>query len=343
MAPSKTPSPVPPSIRLPPPDVSPSYTDPTYDPVDFLNDVLPPLALQSQSQLQSSSRTVNLSELSARVQNILSQTNAHNVRHSTALTTLTDEILRSGGRLAYEVEVLRGETISLSELVSERLSDEIGRFVGENTGLESTPTSTPESGSSPGEQNQDQEQKQEATAPKEPDHITNLRTLTIVRARLEEIIRTFGQAMEWPLPPSETSLASSFISVSAPDTGPDSHSREEKGQEVAKKLRAEITGLLDSEPGLGGVEAATRRVEELRVLAMVWKGTAEEKARSRFVEGLAKVVEERRRAIEFAAQPQGGAVGASYSGRGHQRQESEGPGGGIFRNLQRLRDEIYLE
>jgi hypothetical protein len=32
---------------------------------------------------------------------------------------LTDEILRSGGRLAYEVEVLRGETIGLSETLTE--------------------------------------------------------------------------------------------------------------------------------------------------------------------------------------------------------------------------------
>jgi hypothetical protein len=172
----------------------------------------------------------------------------------------------------------------------------------------------------------------------EPDYITNLRTLNQVRARLEDVVQTFGDAMEWPLPPSETSLASSFISVSAPEPGPDAHSREEKGQEVARKFRAEISELLDRE----GVEAAARRVEALRALALVWKGTAEEKARTRFVEGLAKVVEERQRAIEAAAAP---SQQTSTSGptRGHQRQESEGPGGGIFRNLQRLREEIYLE
>jgi hypothetical protein len=72
----------------------------------------------------------------------------------------------------------------------------------------------------------------------------------------------------------------------------------------------------------------------------VWKGTAEEKARARFVEGLLKIVEERRKALEAAAAPVQQVAGSS---RGHQRQESEGPGGGIFRNLQRLREEIYLE
>ncbi|KAL2861136.1 uncharacterized protein BJX67DRAFT_314112 [Aspergillus lucknowensis] len=314
---------------------APDYTNPSFDPVDFLNDVLPPLALPSQSQPQSP-RAVNLADLSTRVQSILSQANAQNIRHSATLTTLTDEILRSGNRLAYEVEVLRGETITLSELLTEGLAEEISRFT--------------DTASTVGEEGQDKDKDQDTsgdgeeklTAVEEPEYITNLRTLNQVRARLEDVVKTFGDAMEWPLPPSETSLASSFISVSAPEPGPDSHSREEKGQEVARKLRAEISELLDSDPGLAGVEAATRRVEAIRTLATVWKGTAEEKARSRFVEGLVKMVEERRRAIEAAAAPSRQTFTSGHS-RGHQRQESEGPGGGIFRNLQRLRDEIYLE
>ncbi|KAL2834889.1 hypothetical protein BDW59DRAFT_155709 [Aspergillus cavernicola] len=337
MAPSQTPSPAPPSIQLPTPTttLSPNYTSPSFDPVDFLNDVLPPLALasqQSQSQSQSS-RAVNLGDLSIRVQSILSQSNAQNIRFSTTLTTLTDEILRGGNRLAYEVEVLRGETVTLSDLVTEGLGAEIGRFTIQNS-----------MGGEGGERKQEQqdEKGEKITGAKEPEYVANLRTLNQVRARLEDVVQTFGDAMEWPLPPSETSLASSFISVSAPDLGPDSHSREEKGQEVVRKLRGEVAGLLESDPGAGGVEAATRRVEALRTLAMVWKGSAEEKARGRFVEGLMKMVEERRRALE-AASVQSAQQGFHSGSRGHQRQESEGPGGGIFRNLQRLRDEIYLE
>ncbi|KAL2855297.1 hypothetical protein BJY01DRAFT_204403 [Aspergillus pseudoustus] len=348
MAPSKPPSPALPSAQQqtsknPP---APEYTNPSFDPVDYLNDVLPPLSLPSQSQPQfQPSRGINLTDLSTRVQTVLSQTNAQNIRHSTTLTTLTDEILRSGNRLAYEVEVLRGETISLSDLLTEGLAAEIARFTV-------TPGPSPErkSEAKPGHEDANEEastgtgtaetkEEKGTTRIEEPAYISNLRTLNQVRARLEDVVQTFGDAMEWPLPPSETSLASSFISVSAPEPGPDAHSREEKGQEVARKFRAQILELLDLE----GVEAATLRVEALRTLALVWKGTAEERARTRFVEGLAKIVEERQRVIEAAAAPAQQASSTSGPARGHQRQESEGPGGGIFRNLQRLREEIYLE
>lgn len=348
MAPSKTPTLAPPSASTANPP-NPDYTDPSFDPVDFLNDALPPLSLQSsqsQSQSQSqSTRPVNLTELSSRVQSLLSQTNAQNVRHSTNLTSLTDEILRSGNRLAYEVEVLRGETITLSDLVTEGLAEEIGKFT---TKAETKPSASTDAGEEQEGEQELQEQQNEAEKKgeeeekkkDEPAYITNLRTLNQVRARLEEVVQTFGDAMEWPLPPSETSITSSFISVSAPEPGTDSHGREEKGQEVAKKLRGEIKELLDGE---GGVEAAMRRAEAVRTLAMVWRGTAEEKARTRFVEGLMKTVEERKRVVEAAAQPEQPGQGGYPSTRGHQRQVSEGPGGGIFRNLQRLREEIYLE
>ncbi|KAL4736323.1 hypothetical protein BDV11DRAFT_194246 [Aspergillus similis] len=328
MTPSKTPSPAAPPTAASTMTFNPDYANPSFDPVDFLNDALPPLSLQSsQLQSQSNPRAVNLTDLSTRVQSILSQTNAQNIRHSTTLTSLTDEIIRSGNRLAYEVEVLRGEAIALSDLVTEGLAEEIARFTT------ATPTITEEKFEGETEPTEPGEPERK----NEPEYISNLRTLNQVRARLEEVVQTFGDAMEWPLPPSETSITSSFISVSAPDLGPDSQSREEKGQEVAKKLRGEISELLD---GDGGLEAAARRVEALRTLSLVWKGTAEEKARLRFVDGLAKVVEERRRAVEAPMQSQQAQNSGS---RGHQRQESEGPGGGIFRNLQRLREEIYLE
>ncbi|KAL4779886.1 hypothetical protein BJX76DRAFT_65930 [Aspergillus varians] len=355
MALSKTPSPAPPSTsaaNLPNPD----YTNPSFDPVDFLNDALPSLSLQSSQSQAQLPRAVSLADLSSRVQFILSQSNAQNIRHSTTLTQLTDEILRSGNRLAYEVEVLRGETIALSDLVTEGLAEEIARFTTNTTATATATTTTEAESKSKSteaeekphqehEQDQEQDTDKKKEQKNEPVYITNLRTLNQVRARLEEVVQTFGDAMEWPLPPSETSITSSFISVSAPELGPDSHSREEKGQEVSRRLRGEILELLDSDgDGHGGIEAATRRIEAVRTLAMVWKGTAEEKARMRIVEGLMKIVEERRRAVEAAAQPaqQVGTSGPGHS-RAHQRQESEGPGGGIFRNLQRLRDEIYLE
>lgn len=350
MAPSQSPSSRPGAAHSPSPrpslDLSPNFTDPSFDPAEFLNDVLPPLTLaSSQSQPpRGTAAPVALPELSAQVQSILSQVNAQSARHSTKLTQLTDEILRSGARLAYEVEVLRGETIGLSDTLTETLHGDIGKFVPPET---TAPTETAgaqdsaetgEAGEAPGK---------DATV-QDPVYITNLRILNRVRARLEEVVRSFGDAMEWPLPPSETSLTSSFISVSAPEPGTESHSREEKGQEVMRKLRAEVTGLLDSDGGgQEGIDAAARRVESLRVLATIWKGTAEEKARTRFVESLAKTVDDRRQNLEDQIRAEEDRQQAASSrGRqtaSHRRQESEGPGGGIFRNLQRLREEIYLE
>ncbi|PYH97376.1 hypothetical protein BO71DRAFT_396202 [Aspergillus ellipticus CBS 707.79] len=345
MAPSPTPSPAArtPSSR-PSLEITPEFTDKSFDPVEYLNDVLPPLTLASTQMNLSRSTTgaVPLPELSTQVQCVLSQINAQNVRHSTTLTQLTDEILRGGGRLAYEVEVLRGETIGLSDTLTEALQGDIAKFVPDNVGNDQVGDNKETSA------DQEQEEQTEKKSIQDPEYITKLRTLNQVRARLEEVVQTFGDAMEWPLPPSETSIASSFISVSAPDSGPESHSREEKGQEVAKKLRAEVTELLDSNGGgQEGIEAATRRVESLRILAAMWKGTAEEKARNKFVDNLVKIVDDRRKALENQgrADPSQQPTGSFTKGpsAGHRRQESEGPGGGIFRNLQRLREEIYLE
>lgn len=279
----------------------------------------------------------------------MASVNAQNVRHSGTLTQLTDEILRGGGRLAYEVEVLRGETVGLGDILlhgggsSTGIGGDIERFVPEGSSLEKDTEETEEAGEAG-----DTEAK--ATKP-DPDYITKLRTLNQVRSRLDEVVHVFGDSMEWPVPPSELSLTSSFISVSAPDLGPEAQSLEHKGQEIMKKLRTEVTDLLDSDGGgEAGLEAASRRVEAVRSLAQVWKGTAEEKARNRFVDGLDKIVDDRRKALESAAgsgSPTGGPGQTLNSqknrGAAHQRQVSEGPGGGIFKNLQRLREEIYLE
>ncbi len=87
--------------------------------------------------------------------------------------------------------------------------------------------------------------------------------------------------------------------MSAPEPGSESHSREEKGHDVARQLREQVTHLLSSgATGEDGLEAAIARVEQLRELAKVWKGTAEEKARVKFVESLIRLIEERQKALE---------------------------------------------
>ncbi|EED19484.1 conserved hypothetical protein [Talaromyces stipitatus ATCC 10500] len=302
------------------------FTESSFDSVEFLNDHLPPLTLSvSQPHASRAPDSVGLAELSSRSQSLVSQLGTQN---------LTEEILRSGGRLAYEVEVLRGEAISLADALAENLHEDIIKFAPEGQEV------SEENKKAPDEEGENVEITPKL--PNEPDFITQLRILGQVRTRLEEIIQTFGDAMEWPLPPSELSITSSFISVSAPEPGTESHSREERGQEVAKRLRTEITELLDSNGGGdAGLAAATERLDRLRNLAIIWKGTAEEKARTRFLDGLARIIEDRRKALENQRER------ASKKARSSMEQIAEerdsGPGGGLFRNLQRIRDEIYLE
>lgn len=82
------------------------FTEPSFDPVEYLNDQLPPLTLSaSQPHATRAPNSVNLADLSSRSQSLVSQLGTQNVRLSGNLTQLTEEILRSGGRLAYEVEV----------------------------------------------------------------------------------------------------------------------------------------------------------------------------------------------------------------------------------------------
>lgn len=323
------------------------FLSPTFDPVEYLNSAFPPLQgyTPSSSPLRSasSSKAVPLAELSTEAQIVITQINTHATRLTATLSQLTEDILRSGSRLAYEVELLRGETLGLSETllgVSGPLRTDLDRFAprGANVlarrssladtqrdagGLlaESPAPITPvaagpaATGTATGEKSD------------EPPHITHLRTLTLVRARLDAVIKTFGEAMEFVFPPSEISVSSGFLSVSAPDF-PD-HSRssaaeqvsmEDRGQQTLKNLREEIAGLLrsgganSSEDKVRGVEEATRRVEDIKILSSVWKGTAEEKGRMRFVEILAKMVEDRHRELakEVESQP-----GKEQGRRGH--------------------------
>jgi hypothetical protein len=324
------------------------FLQPTFDPAAFLNSTLPSLlfATHPQSAKGASSPNVNLPELSSQTQALLSQLNAQTSRLTAVLTQLTDDILRSGARLAYEVDVLRGEAIGLSEALNEGLQDDIALFTAEKVsppaeagGVDDVPL---ESSGEP-----DKGQTSDASNPtKEPAYIRQLRTLSHVKRRLESVIKVFGEAMQWSLPPSEVSLTSSFISVSGPEPGSDSHSREEKGREFAESLRAEIADLIvTADSRAEGREAASARIAALRDLADVWKGTAEEKARIRFVEGLANLADNRLRELERddgskfrdsrTASPRKAGT-SNKSGRSDK-------GMGFLDNLHRMRSNISFE
>src|SRR5215469_16343030 len=112
------------------------FIQPTFDPADFLNSTLPPLHLATYNAVSRQANAVSLADLSSQTQSLLSQLNAQAARLTNILTQLTDEILRSGGRLAYEVDVLRGETINLSETLNDTLNPDIKLFLP--TGLSTT-------------------------------------------------------------------------------------------------------------------------------------------------------------------------------------------------------------
>ena len=318
------------------------FLQPTFDPAEYLNATLPLLSLSSLSRPLKQNQSASLADLSSRTQDLLSQLNAHTTRLSAILTQLTDDILRSGGRLAYEVEVLRGETIGLTETLTEGLKGDVEKFLPGGLSLAETVQEKDEEVPST-EQDEEQgtptadepEKTQDQPDDLTPEYITQLRTLTLVRSRLESVIKIFGEAMHWTLPPSEVSLTSSLISVSAPEPGSDSASREERGKEFANSLRTEISDLIvGSDDTKTGAEAAAVRIQALRDLAQVWKGTAEEKARTKFVESLVKLAEEKQTAVQnAAAQKQRG--GRSGSVLKPQPQAQQPKSGGFLDNLQK--------
>ncbi|KAI0124460.1 hypothetical protein F4776DRAFT_629824 [Hypoxylon sp. NC0597] len=329
-----------------------SFLSPSFDPAEYLNASLPPLQSSTTSSLSRTTESaVPLAELSTQAQTQLSQLNAHTTRLTNTLTQLTDDILRSGSRLAYEVELLRGETLSLSETLSDGLHEEISKFIP--NGMEGQPDvkangtgQTTHKGASETTPPTNLESISQNSNSQDPQYITQLQTLTLVRSRLDTVVKTFGEAMEFVFPPSELSVSSSFLSVSAPEPGKEAHSTEEKGQQVLKQLREEISGLLtkSSDP-VEGIEKAAHRIEELKELTKVWKGTAEEKGRTKFIDSLAKMVEDRHKELLREVEQNGRRDGKADVDNSSRKAAASSDGGGteskplygIMSQLQRLR------
>lgn len=315
-----------------------------FDPAEYLNSTLP--ALSTSSTTARGNRAVPLADLSSQLQTLLSQLNAQTSRLSNALTQLTDEIIRSGSRLAYEVEVLRGETTGLTDTFENDLKKDIEVFSPRDAHANSHAREALADETLNDGQADTANVTEDATST-EPDFLDRLRTLTTVRGRLDAVIKTFGSAMQWPLAPSELSLASSLISVSAPDAGDDSRSREQKGKEFAESLRSEVNALLST--GAEGLEAASARVEELRTLAEVWKGTAEEKARLKLVDSLQKLVDNKEKAVGKTNGQNGRKPGVEsarnydlrYGSAGSSQLANDGGSGYGF--LHNLRNQMYVD
>ncbi|EXJ57445.1 hypothetical protein A1O7_07793 [Cladophialophora yegresii CBS 114405] len=313
---------------------------PHFDPVDFLNDALPHLTLSTQTLASKASRSTQVQGAATEALALFSSLNTINIRSSSELSSLTDEIIRSGNRLAYEVEVLRGDVNGFHELLTESSREDIDEFVKDEAMGHAAPSLDPEV---------DGGEMVHIQAPTdEPEFMARLRLLSKVKTRLESVITIFGEAMKWPVPPSEVSGAS-LISVSAPELGIQSSAEDDKANEILKQIRAEIGDILASDAGeYTGVEAASRKVEEYAKLATLWKGTGEEKARLKFVDSLAKLVEDRSRALDARGaarnQKQESSARSSSATARNMKSANEGGGAtGLFRNLQRLKDDLYFE
>lgn len=304
--------------------------DDDFDPVRYLDNVLPSLTLTSKLQSTKQNRSAQIQAASADIQALLSKLNTYNARTSTEMTSLTDEILRSGNRLAYEVEVLRSDANSLYDLLSSTLQEDISYFVQKELVRDAIE-----------DVNVQDLSTEAASRTQDPDFMQQLRLLGHVKSRLEEVIKVFGEALKWPIPPSDVSVASSLISVSAPELGVANSAEDDKARVVIRQYREEITDLLSSEGGgQAGLDAASKRVEGFQNLATIWRGTAEERARNRVVEGFAKIVEDRKRALGASNQNRSYPDSTKPNSQTSRLGVPGAAAGGLWR---KLRDEMYLD
>lgn len=306
------------------------FLSPSFSPVAYLNSTLPSWSPSASTSTTASTSTppttvTSLADLSAQSQTLIAQLDVKLARLSTTLTQLTDDILRSGGRLSYEVEILRADAANFGEVLSTGLKSEIIRLVQGVSALSTDAQDASSPATSPGLNRTTSNTLRPTsshtlhkttsntlhkttsnistmTSPKpKPEYINALHTLALVRARLDTVIQTFDAALGWHLPPSSLSLKNQFVSVAGPHalsadnkTSPDE--LEAKGKDWEEKTREEIADLLDDDED--GAAVALQRVADLRALCTVWKGTVEEKPRLRFVETLEKMLERKNGAEE---------------------------------------------
>lgn len=325
------------------------FLQPSFSPLDYLNATLP----SSAPSASNKPAPLSLSATVSQTQAYISALTAQSSRLSETLTSLTDDILRISPHLTYEVELLRGEALSLCESFSKsgELRSAISCFVSQETEDSANSSVKPETDTPSGpndiklsghdvESSQVPSKTQSADSSEPP--MADLRTLLRVRALLTQVTQIFSLALSWPMPPSLLSPPSALVAVSAP-VDP---ALEEKGQAACSQIRQEISVLLYDgdrlEEGKDGVGRAVERVRELRDCLGLWEGTGEEKARKKFVDGLQKMVEERSRSQIGAADENVMSGQANEKPRADVRPvPSRGPG--LLRNLQRLREEIYME
>lgn len=286
------------------------FLAPSFSVVNYVNSTLPPLLppsttlptqpkhdtkaqLQQQlsqpSHISSNHNALPLSQIHPKITALLSSLDIQTHRLITHLQNLTDEILRVAPRLSYEVEVLRGGVVGLGEDL-EKVGSKVARF----------------SPSVPKESADAMSDGEDGLNNTKPEVLKRLEALSAIRARLEEVIAIFGEAMNWPLPvatsENTTQNTNSNLGVNSPlyynlspaPSPPPFIKEMNKTNNAAKAATkvvnptAEISYLLAANL----VPQARSRIEELRLLAGVFKGTVEADTRLELVEELARRVKE---------------------------------------------------
>lgn len=285
---------------IPPPTTAPSSTllsdpalapflSPSFSAKTYLNSTLPPLLPPSSLSSATASKSQNpetLSSLSSKTTTLLSTLDLQTQRLLITLQTLTDEILRLAPRLGYEVDLLRSDVLSLSTTLTTDLLPDITHFQ----------PSTSENAISVTDAT--------ITARTKPDVLSKLEMLATVRARLEDVIRIFGEAMAWPLnypedadPDTPADGLQGTDGVPPPARTPSPMRLPEPGNYGQKKKATtnpieEILYLFSCDD----LPAASKKIRQLRKLATVFEGTIEGPARTAVVEALeAKVTEEEKK------------------------------------------------
>ncbi|KAI5859016.1 hypothetical protein BZA05DRAFT_19881 [Tricharina praecox] len=209
----------------------PPFLGSTFSVSSYLNGVLPPLQPPTTLSTHRPASAVPLSTLSSQTTTLLSTLDYQTQRLLTTLTALTDEILRLAPRLAYSIDLLRSDVASLGEELQGHATT-----VVEGAG-------------------------------QKPGGLERLKMLATVRERVEEVVRVFGEAMDWR------------IDGDGAEEGGEAGKKRGSG---GKDLAGEVVFLLAS----GDLEAAREKVQALRVLAGVFEGTVEGPARTAVVEAL---------------------------------------------------------
>lgn len=264
------------------------FLQPDFDPATYLNTTLPTLTTATNLNRQQS-HTANVVTLSAETQSLLTQLSAQTSRLSTSLTQMTDEIIRSGGRLAYEVELLRGEAIGLTDALESGLKDDLEVFKSakdSNTGVVLADEQL-------GEPSTTTNGAQSDTR----GYLDRLHILSTVRERLDAVVKIFDEAMHWPVAPSEvTATSNSIISIAAPTSDEAVRAQELKAQQFNKQIEAEVNDMSSVDIADDTASALTRR-DQLKRIAPVWHGTTEEKARTKVLNELQDLIDEKLKTI----------------------------------------------